>query len=319
MRLEAKPAEDFIFKELLYEKEDWVARITLNRPDVLNALSTRLLVELTEAVTDASWDDGVAVIVLTGAGDRAFCAGGDVGEYADHYVKRPRDYWKYMGVFQGALDAIRNSGKPVVARLNGVVVGGGNELHLACDLAVAADHVRIRQVGARAGSVAAAGATQWLPLLVGDRRAREMLMTCDEITARQALEWGLVNRVVPYAELDQAVHELCQKLIHTYPECLRYTKAQANFWKDLVWALTVPHARDWLTVHYASLEPQEGMTAFVEKRPWDYLAIRRRAAEGKSSEFRWGPYTKNCQTCGAKYLPEEFAFCGRCGEPLFSG
>ncbi len=315
---EPRPAEDFVFKDLLYEKKDWVARVTLNRPHVFNALSANLLVELTDAVTDATWDDHVAVIVLTGAGDRAFCAGGDVGEYAGHYTRKPRDYWKYMGVFQGALAAVRNSSKPVIARLNGVVVGGGNELNLACDLAAAADHVRIRQVGARVGSVAAGGATQWLPLLVGDRRAREMLMTCDEITAQQALEWGLVNRVVPFAELDRAVDELCQKLIHKYPECLRYTKAQTNFWKDLVWSLTVPHARDWLTVHYASLEPQEGMAAFVEKRPWDYLALRRRAAEGKSSEFRWGPYTRACQVCGARHLPEEFAFCGRCGEALIS-
>jgi enoyl-CoA hydratase/carnithine racemase len=316
---EPRAAEDFIFKDLLYEKRDWVARITLNRPHVFNALSANMLRELTEAATDASWDDGVAVIVLTGAGEKAFCAGGDVSEYAGHYVKKPRDYWKYMGVFQGALDAIRNSSKPVIARLNGVVVGGGNELNLACDLAVAADHVRIRQVGPRVGSVAAGGATQWLPLLVGDRRAREMLMTCDEITAQQALEWGLVNRVVPLAELDGAVAELTRKLVQKYPECLRYTKAQTNFWKDLVWSLTVPHARDWLTVHYASLEPQEGMTAFVEKRPWDYLEMRRRAARGESSEFRWGPYTRACQVCGAKYLPEEFAFCGRCGEPLISG
>jgi hypothetical protein len=115
------------------------------------------------------------------------------------------------------------------------------------------------------------------------------------------------------------VDELCQKLIHTYPECLRYTKAHANFWKDLVWSLTIPHARDGLTVHYASLEPQEGMTAFVEKRPWDHVEMRRRAAEGRSSEFRWGPYTRGCQVCGARYLPEEFAFCGRCGEPLVAG
>ncbi|MFQ5946765.1 MAG: hypothetical protein ACE5NC_11035, partial [Anaerolineae bacterium] len=106
--------------------------------------------------------------------------------------------------------------------------------------------------------------------------------------------------------------------IDKYPECLRYTKAQSNFWKDLVWSMTIPHARDWLTIHYASLEPQEGMSAFVEKRPWDYVGIRRLAAEGKSSEFRWGPYTKTCQACGAKYLPEEFSYCGRCGGSLVS-
>lgn len=313
---EPRAAEDFVFKDILYEKGEWLARITINRPHVHNCLSTLALQELTTAFQDATWDDAVAVIVLTGAGEKAFCAGGDVREYAGTYTRRPRDYWKYMGVFAGALDAIRNAGKPVIARLNGIVVGGGNELNLACDLAVAAEHVTIRQVGTRVGSVAAGGATQWLPLHIGDRRAREMLFTCDEITARQALEWGLVNRVVPASELDAAVQALADKLIQKFPECLRYTKQQVNFWKDFAWYQTVGHARDWLAIHFASLEPYEGMTAFAEKRPWDYLGLRRKAAEGGSSEFLWGPYTRACPACQAKGLPEGFAFCGQCGERL---
>ncbi|MDD5544325.1 MAG: enoyl-CoA hydratase/isomerase family protein [Acidobacteriia bacterium] len=311
-----KPATDFKFKDILYEKKDWVARVTLNRPQVHNAYSSLALQEMCAAFRDASWDDHVAVVVLTGAGDKAFCTGGDVSEYADSYTQRPRDYWKWMGLFVECHDVLRNIGKPTIARLNGMVVGGGNELNMACDLAVAADHVVIRQVGTRVGSVAAGGATQWLPILIGDRRARQMLMLCEEVNAQTALAWGLVNEVVPLAELDAAVDRLCQKLIDKFPECMRYTKQQTNFWKDLAWSSTIGHARDWLALHYTSLEPYEGMKAFVEKRKVDYRGLRQKAADGKSSEFLWGPYSKTCRSCQAKGIPNEFEFCGKCGSKL---
>ncbi len=313
---EPRPVESFDFKEILYAKKDWVARVTINRPQVYNAYSTLTLREMIEAFQDAAWDDGVAVVVLTGAGDKAFCTGGDVKEYADDYTRRPRDYYKWMGLFVQCHDLLRNIGKPTVARLNGMVVGGGNEFNMACDLAIAADHVKIRQVGTKVGSVACGGATQWLPLLVGDRRARQILWLCDEIDARTALAWGLVNEVVPSAELDAAVDRMCQKLVDKFPECLRYTKQQTNFWKDLAWNATIGHAREWLALHYMSPEPYEGMTAFVEKRPVGYRALREKAAAGGSSEFLWGPYTRACPKCGAKGIPEGFAYCGGCGAKL---
>src|SRR3990170_4056853 len=269
-----------------------------------------------EAFRDATYDDAVAVIVLTGAGEKAFCTGGDVKEYADTYTKRPREYWKYMTEFQMAHDLLRNCGKPTIARVNGMVVGGGNEFHMACDLSVAVEDAYFMQVGTKVGSVAAGGATQWLPLLIGDRRAREMLLLCERIPAAKALEWGLVNRVVPRAQLDPAVNALAQTLLEKFPECTRYTKQQVNFWKDLAWHLTIGHARDWLTLHMASWEPLEGMTAFVEKRPPDYAGLRQRAAEGRSSELPWGAPLRTCPSCGAKHLPEEFTFCGRCGTRL---
>jgi len=314
--LAPQPATAFQFADILYDKRDGVAIVTINRPDAYNAYTTRTLTEMVQALQDAAWDDAIGVLVLTGAGDKAFCTGGDVKEYASVYLRRPRDYWKYMGLFAQTLDLVRNLGKPAIARLNGMVAGGGNELNMACDLAVAADHVTIRQVGTRVGSVAAGGATQWLPLLIGDRRAREMLFTCEPITAQQALEWGLVNRVVPLAQLDEAVNALAQTLLEKFPECTRYTKQQVNFWKDLAWHLTIGHARDWLTLHMASWEPLEGMTAFVEKRPPDYAGLRQRAAEGRSSELPWGAPLRTCPSCGAKHLPEEFTFCGRCGTRL---
>jgi enoyl-CoA hydratase/carnithine racemase len=334
------------FAEILYEKHDWVARITINRPHAYNAYSTLTLAELAVAFRQAAFDDEVAVIVYTGAGQRAFCTGGDVKEYAATYTNKPRDYWKYMGLFSAYIESLLNAGKPVIARLNGIAVGGGNESHLACDLSIIAEHAYLGQVGSGVGSVAAGGATQWLTLFVGERRARYMLMTNRRVPAYQALEWGLVNEVVPsvkkdgqfitratpeqiglaqknvdgysldLSRLDQAVETLCQDLIQKFPECVRYTKQQANFWKDFAWHQTIGHARDWLALHYTSWEPLEGMHAFVEKRPADYLKLRQRAAEGKSSEFMWGPYAHECPTCGTKYLPEDFAFCGKCGAAL---
>jgi enoyl-CoA hydratase/carnithine racemase len=140
---------------------------------------------------------------------------------------------------------------------------------------VAADDIYIRQVGTARGSVPAGGATQWLPLIVGDRRAREILFLCEEIPAARALEWGLVNQVVPRAQLDAAVDDLCEKLIHKLPGCIRYTKQQLNFWRDLSWSLTIGHARDWLALNNLTAETAEGVAAFSAKRPIDYERLRR--------------------------------------------
>ena len=315
-RFEGRAAESFDFQEIIYEKKDWVATVTINRPQVFNSYSTLTLQELTTAFKDASWDDGVAVIVLTGAGEKAFCTGGDVKEYAEDYTVKPRDYWKWMGEFVGCHDVLRNIGKPTIAKINGLVAGGGNEFNMSCDLAVMVDSAYIMQVGTMVGSVAAGGATQWLPIMVGDRRAREILYLCEPIPAQKCLDWGLVNQVVPREQLDSAVKEMCDKLINKFPECLRYTKQQTNFWKDLAWSSTVGHAREWLALHFASVEPYEGMKAFVEKRPKDYVGLRQKAAEGGSSEFLFGPYVQECPGCGTKGIPAEFAFCGKCGAKL---
>ena len=269
------PAESFNFKLIKYEKRDLRAIVTFNRPDVLNAVNGDMLVELNAAFQDASWDDDVRVLILTGAGDRAFCTGADVKEQADEFVDKPNRYWKWMGLFIECHERLRNIGKPTIARLNGMVVGGGNEFNMSCDLAVAADDIIIKQVGAARGSVAAAGATQFLPLIVGDRRAREILFLCEDIPAAKALDWGLVNEVVPRSELDAAVDRLADKLINKLPECLRYTKQQLNYWRDMSWHQTIGHARDWLSIHNRAPEVAEGMQAFVEKRPVDYDKVRR--------------------------------------------
>ena len=278
---------EFEFSAIRYEKSEYRATITINRPEVLNAINHTVLEEMGVALKDASWDDSIAVLVLTGAGDRAFCTGADLKEQKS-FLERPRDYWKWMGEFIEVHERLRNLGKPTVARLNGIVVGGGNEFNMSCDLAVAVDDIYIRQVGTSHGSVALAGATQFLPLIVGDRRAREILFLNEEIPAGKALDWGLVNYVVPREELDQAVQDLVDKLIQKFPEKTRYTKQQLNFWREFSWHQTIGHGREWLAIHNTSPETWEGVNAFDQKREPDYDAIRERWAKDEGPEWLEG-------------------------------
>ena len=252
------------FQSIVYEKSPPRATITLNRPEVLNAFDFRLLRELARACEDASWDDEIRVVVVTGAG-RAFCVGADLKSWSADYLGKPREYWKWFGAFKDAHDKLRELGKPTLARVNGIAVGGGNELQMACDLAVMVDDAFIRHVGLEHGSVPAGGATQWLPVFVGDRRAREIIYLGEEVTAAQALEWGLVNWVVPAAELDAKVDEVVEKLASKLPQTTRYAKQQLNFWRDLSWHETVNHARDWLALSMLGDEAQEAVKAFVAR------------------------------------------------------
>ena len=346
---DSRDPASFGFAEVQYRKADWVATVTINRPHSYNAYSTNALRQLAAAVQDAAFDDQVAVIVMTGAGHQAFCTGGDVKEYEEVYTARPRDYWKYMGLFRAWIESLVNAGKPVIARINGMAVGGGNESQLACDLAVMAEHAWLGQVGTRVGSVAAGGATQWLPIHIGDRRAREMLLLNSRIPrgpgarlgsgkprgavghqgrrvhhrrerradrARRKREPTATPSTSPSST--KSVADLVSQLLKQFPECQRYTKQQVNFWKDLSWHQTVGHARDWLSTHYTGSEPWEGMRAFVEKRPANYLGLREKAARGGSSEFVWGPNATDCPVCGAQGIPTGFAFCGACGVALTS-
>jgi enoyl-CoA hydratase/carnithine racemase len=209
-----------------------------------------------------------------------------------------------------------------------------------------AQHTYIKQVGTHVGSVACGGSTQWLPITVGDKRAREILFLNEPIPADKALEWGLVNWVVPsvrrgdtwierasaqeirkaqrgedgysidLTKLDEFVTDLCARLLASFPECTRYTKQQLNFWKDLAWHSTVRHAQDWLSLHYTCWEPVEGMQAFVEKRKARYGMLRERAADGLASETPWGAFVRQCGSCNAKNLPANHEYCGACGRPL---
>jgi enoyl-CoA hydratase/carnithine racemase len=308
------PVESFGFKRIIYNKNKYVATVTINRPDVLNCFDTTTLKELATAFLDASSDDAIAVVVITGAGDKAFCTGADLKEQEEQILTKPNNYYKWMYSFIEMHDRLRNIGKPTIARLNGMVVGGGNELNMACDLAVAADHITIKQVGAARGSVAAGGATQWLPLIIGDRRAREMLLLCESVDAFTALDWGLVNQVVPYSMLDQAVAELAEKLYNKLPECTRYTKQQLNFWRDFSWSMTIGHAREWLSLHAGHLETAEGLKAFHKKTNINYDKIRTKEA-GPAALMNPAMDLRHCSKCQSE-MPTTFAFCGSCGSGL---
>jgi enoyl-CoA hydratase/carnithine racemase len=211
-----------------------------------------------------------------------------------------------MGAFIEMHDRLRHIGKPTIARINGICVGGGNELQMACDLSVLVDDAYIRHVGPEHGSVPAGGATQWLPIIVGDRRAREIIMLCEPIPPATALEWGLVSRVVPRAELDASVAGLADNLARKLPEAMRYTKTQLNWWRDLVWSQTIEHARDWLAVHSGADETREAVAAFHDKRKPRFAELRRlESGEGRT-----------CPACGAVGLPAAHRFCGACGAEL---
>ncbi len=255
---------DLGFEKIVYDKAPPRATITLNRPEVLNAFDFQMLRELARAAEDASWDDEIRVVVLTGAG-RAFCVGADLKSWAADYLGNPGEYWKWFGAFKDAHDRLREIGKPTVARINGICIGGGNELQMACDLAVMADDAFIRHVGLEHGSVPAGGATQWLPIMVGDRRAREIVMLCEKIPAAKAAEWGLVNRAVAAAELDAAVDEYAGKLATKLPQTTRYAKQQLNWWRDVSWHETIGHARDWLALSMLGDEAKEAIEKFLAR------------------------------------------------------
>jgi enoyl-CoA hydratase/carnithine racemase len=253
------------FESIVYEKAPPRATITLNRPDVLNAFDFRMLRELARACEDVSWDDDVRVLVVTGAG-RAFCVGADLRSWGEDLLGNSKEYWKWFGAFKRVHDALLEIGKPTIARINGICVGGGNELQMACDLSVIVDDAFIRHVGLEHGSVPAGGATQWLTLMVGERRAREIILLCEEIPARRAAEWGLVNRAVPREELDAVVDGWVDSLASKLPETTRYAKQQLNVWRDFAWHQTIGHARDWLAMSMLGEEAQGAVRAFLERK-----------------------------------------------------
>ncbi len=258
------PPEQLGFERIVYEKAPPRATIRLNRPEVLNAFDFQMLREIARACEDASWDDEIRVVVVTGTG-RAFCVGADLKAWGADLLGNSKEYWKWFGAFKDMHDRLREIGKPTLARVNGIAVGGGNELQMACDLAVMVDDAFIRHVGLEHGSVPAGGATQWLPIMVGERRAREIVLMCEPVPAAQAVEWGLVNWVVPAAELDAKVEEVAEKLAAKLPETTRYAKQQLNWWRDVSWHETVGHARDWLAMSMLNDEAKEAIERFLNR------------------------------------------------------
>ncbi len=248
-----------------------LATVTIDRPDRLNALRARTIDELQWALKAAWADPAVGVVALTGAGERAFCVGGDQKQRAE-----TGDYGESAsGLFEleQLQRLIRDLPKPVIAAVNGLAIGGGHVLHLICDLTVAADHARFGQVGPRVGSFDAGFGTGLLSRTVGEKRAREIWFLCRQYDAETAERWGLVNRVVPAAELATAVREYADDILALSPTALRYLKS--------AFTADTEHLAGTGRLAFAALhtfggtpEAHEGLAAFTERRAPDFAPFR---------------------------------------------
>lgn len=303
------------YNSILVEVKDLVARVTINRPQAYNALTIEVFQELADAFDKLGYDRRVAVIVLTGAGDKAFAAGADVKAINRDICTDPMGGLALTGHFARMGSAMRTCGKPIIARCFGQIIGGGFELLIFCDLAIAAENTKFTAGEAFVGAVAI-GTTQFATMIMGDKRARWLLMTDDRIDAKTALEWGIVNKVVPFEKLDEEVDRVCKILINKFPWALRFTKTQLNFWHDISSTVLI-QGRDFWAIHVANTaEMMEGTTAFVNQRPTQWMRFRQRDAAGIPSEYEYGPPTKSCPKCGAVHIPSDFTFCGKCGAQL---
>lgn len=211
------------FTDILYEKQNGTARIIINRPKVYNAFRTHTLKEMFHALEDAETDSETRVVVLRGMGDKAFCTGGDLEEAKQGGYSKEMDYWHTQ-----AHHMIRAITKPVIAAVNGWAIGGGHILHIICDLSIAADTAKFGQAGPRVGSFDAGFGAAHLARIVGEKKAREIWFLCRTYTAQEALEMGLVNRVVPLSELDTEVEKWCKEIIELSPTAIRFLKASFN-------------------------------------------------------------------------------------------
>jgi len=270
-------------KDIIYQKHHRVpgaAWITINRPQVMNAFTGETLAEMKQAVDDANADDSVGVIVITGAGDRAFCAGGDVKWLAE---TQREGAWGREAFDPHA--GIEDCLKPVIARVNGYSIGGGNHLAYFCDFTIASENATFAQVGPRVGSPAAGHYVAYLTWVVGAKKAREIWMLCRRYTAQQALQMGLVNVVVPLEKLNEEVDKWCRELMAKSPSCLKILKAS---FRSLYDPLRRASRRNWVEEFapdfFKSGEADEGKKAFFERRESDFSAYPRTAGVYVSRE-----------------------------------
>ncbi|MFU8858191.1 MAG: enoyl-CoA hydratase-related protein, partial [Deferrisomatales bacterium] len=250
-----------------------VATVTINRPRQYNACTPVTVYELTQALTDAWVDPSVGVVVLTGAGEKAFCTGGDQtlrdrGGYEGTVAALPLE----VG-WQQVTGLIRSIPKPVIARVNGYAIGGGHVFHVACDLSIASETAQFGQAGPRVGSFDPGFGTGDLARAVGMKKAKEIWFLCRRYTAAQALEMGLVNAVVPAAELDREVAAWCRELLDKSPTALKMLKHAFHAETDGVAGITNLGVGG-LSLYYGTDEALEGRNAFVEKRPPDFAKFR---------------------------------------------
>jgi dihydroxynaphthoic acid synthetase len=267
-----KAKTDPKYKDIVFEVVDQVAWLTMNRPHTLNASREVTLDEIADAVRSTRDDPSIACIVITGAGDRSFCAGGDFAS-----MKRLNwvtgQHWNERML--GCAMAIRNIPIPVIAMVNGWCMGGGHEIALWCDIVVAADNAVFGQTGARVGACPTVGATQYLPRIIGERLAREMIFCARKFTAREAVEIGLANHCVPQSELRAKTLELCTAIKSHSSQTIRMTKTSLNHESDNLYS-SWRAGMELLAHVWGSEESLEGMNAFVEKRKPDFNKFRLR-------------------------------------------
>ena len=253
------------YEDILFESKDGVARITINRPSVMNAFRGRTCEELIDAFNRAGWDKSVGVIVLAGAGEKAFCTGGDQSAHEGQYDGRG-----IIGLPVEELHSvIRDVPKPVIARVQGYAIGGGNVLATLCDLTIASENAVFGQVGPKVGSVDPGFGTAYLARVVGEKKAREIWYLCRRYTAAEALSFGLVNVVVPRDELDVEVGRWCAEILERSPTAIAIAKRSFNADSDNIRGIAAMGMQT-LTLYYQSEELREGVRAFNEKRKPDF-------------------------------------------------
>ncbi len=260
------------YEDVLYDIHEGIAKITINRPEVRNAFRPKTLFELREAFTRAHEDPAIGVIILTGAGDKAFCSGGD---------QRMRGEGGYIGddgvPRLNVLDLqrqIRTIPKPVIAMVAGYAIGGGHVLHIVCDLTIAADNAVFGQTGPRVGSFDGGYGTTLLARIVGHKKAREIWYLCRQYSAQEALEMGLVNTVVPLARLEEETVAWANEMLEKSPIALRFLKASFNADTDGLAGLQ-QLAGDATLLYYMTEESKEGKNAFLERRKPDFSKFPR--------------------------------------------
>jgi len=264
-----------MYGDILFEVTDGVAWVTIHRPRFQNAFREQTLDEMIHAFRSTREDPSIACAVVTGSGDTAFSAGGDF--HAMMRLNRANAYM-WNDRMLGLAMTIRGLPIPVIAMVNGWCMGGGNELALWCDVVIASENAVFGQTGAKVGACPTVGATQYLPRMIGERLAREMIFLARTFTAREALEIGLINKVVPKGELLAATRQWCETIKGHSPQTLRATKKSLNHESDELYA-SWQHGMELLANIWGTEESLEGMRAFLEKRKPDFQKFRLRSKE----------------------------------------
>jgi enoyl-CoA hydratase len=257
------PVAALTLENLLYEKKDAIAYVTLNRPKVLNALNQGTWENMRTAFEDARDDAAVRGVILTGAGDKAFIAGADIGELA-HVTAVEAEKSSSYG--QAVLNLIENLGKPVIAAVNGFALGGGCETAMACTIRVASEKAKFGQPEVTLGLIPGGGGTQRLPRLVGKGRALQLILSGDMITAQEAYRIGLVNEVVPPADLITRADAILRKIFSNAPIAIKYALEAANKGLEISQSEGLSLEASYFGLCAGTEDKKEGTTAFLEKR-----------------------------------------------------